>query len=96
MCFLCQALATSAARSLHVHTDIVTLLCLRNAKSGGLSSWSSSISVHNEILKRAPHLAEALAGPHWYYDRKGEVSRVGVLLYLHNVCPFQCHSMEMF
>jgi hypothetical protein len=55
-------------------SDIVTLLCLRNAKAGGLSSWSSSISVHNEILRRAPHLAEALAGPDWYYDRKGEVS----------------------
>lgn len=55
------------------NTDIVTLLCLRNARSGGLSSWSSSISVHNEILRRAPHLAQALAGPDWYYDRKGEV-----------------------
>jgi hypothetical protein len=51
----------------------VTLLCLRNAKSGGLSSWSSSASVHNKILRRAPHLARALAGPNWYYDRKGEV-----------------------
>jgi hypothetical protein len=27
----------------------------------------------NEILMRAPYLAEALAGPDWYYDRKGEV-----------------------
>lgn len=29
--------------------------------------------MHNEILRRSPHLAEALAGPDWYYDRKGEV-----------------------
>jgi hypothetical protein len=42
--------------------------------AGGLSSWSSSISVHNEIVRSRPDLAEVLAGPHWFYDRKGEVS----------------------
>ena len=40
---------------------------------GGQSSWSSSISVHNEILKRAPELGPVLAAPIWFYDRKGEV-----------------------
>lgn len=48
------------------------LLCLHNAKEGGLSGWSSSISVHNEIVRRRPDLARVLAGP-WYMDRKGEV-----------------------
>ncbi|GIL88821.1 hypothetical protein Vretimale_16958 [Volvox reticuliferus] len=48
------------------------LLCLTNAEEGGDSGWSSSISVHNEILRRAPHLAPVLAGP-WYFDRKTEV-----------------------
>lgn len=48
------------------------LLCLTNAKSGGLSGWSSSISVHNEIVRRRPDLARVLAGP-WFFDRKGEV-----------------------
>jgi hypothetical protein len=52
--------------------DIVTLLCLQNAKEGGHSSWASSITVYNEILKRRPDLAKLLAGP-WYFDRKGEV-----------------------
>jgi len=42
--------------------DIVTLLCLKNARSGGLSSWSSSVSVHNEILRRRPDLGPVLAG----------------------------------
>ena len=50
----------------------VALLCLKNAKSGGLSSWSSSMTVHNEILRRRPDLAPVLAAP-WYMDRKGEV-----------------------
>ena len=45
------------------------LLCLHNAKEGGLSSWSSSISVHNEIVRRRPDLARVLAGP-WFMDRK--------------------------
>eukprot|EP00879_Flechtneria_rotunda_P008142 GHRR01008527.1.p1 GENE.GHRR01008527.1~~GHRR01008527.1.p1 ORF type:complete len:362 (+),score=138.84 GHRR01008527.1:379-1464(+) len=66
--------ATKAAQPFHNDSaDIVGLLCLTNARSGGLSSWSSSISVHNEILKKAPHLVPVLAGPNWYFDRKGEV-----------------------
>ena len=48
------------------------LLCLRNAKAGGHSSWCSSITVHNEVLRRRPDLARVLAGP-WFFDRKGEV-----------------------
>jgi len=48
------------------------LLCLKNAQSGGLSSWSSSMAVHNEILRRRPDLAPVMAAP-WYMDRKGEV-----------------------
>lgn len=48
------------------------LLCLSNAKEGGLSGWSSSVSVHNEIVRRRPDLARLLAGP-WFMDRKGEV-----------------------
>jgi len=56
-----------------VPADIVTLLCLKNAKEGGHSSWASSITVYNEILKRRPDLAQLLAGP-WFFDRKGEVS----------------------
>ena len=55
--------------------DIVTLLCLKNAKEGGHSSWASSISVYNEILKQRPDLAQLLAGP-WFFDRKGEVSNL--------------------
>ncbi len=51
---------------------IAALLCLNNAKEGGLSGWSSSISVHNEIVRRRPDLARLLAGP-WFMDRKGEV-----------------------
>lgn len=65
--------ATSAAQPFHNDSsDIVTLLCLKNAKEGGHSSWASSVTVYNEILKRRPDLAQLLAGP-WFFDRKGEV-----------------------
>ena len=65
--------ATNARQIFHTDsTDIVGLLCLRTAKTGGLSSLSSSVTVFNEILKVRPDIAQRLAEP-WYYDRKGEV-----------------------
>lgn len=66
--------ATSAPQPIHNDgpADVVTLLCLNQAKEGGASTWSSSITVYNEILRRRPDLLEVLAGP-WYFDRKGEV-----------------------
>ena len=49
-------------------------MCLRKAARGGLSSWSSSLQVVNEMLLRGRQdLVEELAGPNWYLDRKGEV-----------------------
>ena len=48
------------------------LLCLKTAKSGGLSQWASSVTVHNEFVKRYPHLLPVLAD-NWYVDRKNEI-----------------------
>ena len=46
------------------------LLCLKAAKAGGESSWSSSVSVHNELLRLGRQdLVETLAGD-WWVDRK--------------------------
>ncbi|WP_338753072.1 TauD/TfdA family dioxygenase [Bacillus sp. FJAT-52991] len=51
--------------------DVVGLLCLRQAKSGGLSSLASAIAVYNEILEKHPEylgiLYRSLA-----HDRRGE------------------------
>ncbi|KIZ05655.1 hypothetical protein MNEG_2302 [Monoraphidium neglectum] len=70
---LTRLYATNAAQPYHNDSaDIVSLLCLKAARSGGLSSFASSITVHNEILKRRPDLARVFAGD-WYFDRKGEV-----------------------
>ena len=52
--------------------DIVALLCLQPAKSGGLSSLVSSVTIHNEMRRRQPELLEALFEP-IETDRRGEV-----------------------
>ncbi len=66
---------SSDAIPFHVDcSDIVGLMCLRTAVSGGESGIASSVAVHNEILKRRPDLLRILAEP-FYRDRRGEVPR---------------------
>ncbi len=53
-------------RHLYYHSDsvdMVSLLCLQQAKSGGLSTIVSSYAIHDEMWKRRPDLAEILYGP---------------------------------
>lgn len=52
--------------------DIVGLLCLRTAKSGGLSTLVSAITIYNEMRARRPDLLAALFEP-IETDRRGEV-----------------------
>jgi len=52
--------------------DIVTLLCLRPAKSGGLSSLVSSVTIFNQMRRRRPDLAQILFEP-VETDRRGEM-----------------------
>ena len=52
--------------------DIVALLCLKTAKSGGLSSIVSTMTIYNEMLKRAPDLLWELFQP-IATDRRGEI-----------------------
>ncbi|HEY7182259.1 MAG TPA: TauD/TfdA family dioxygenase [Blastocatellia bacterium] len=53
--------------------DIVALLCLRPAKSGGLSSLVSSVTIFNEMRRRRPDLAKILFEP-VETDRRGEMN----------------------
>ncbi len=53
-------------------SDIVALLCLKTARSGGLSSLVSSVTLYNEMRARAPDLARLLFEP-IETDRRGEV-----------------------
>jgi hypothetical protein len=52
--------------------DVVGLLCLQRAKSGGLSSLVSSMTIFNEIRRRRPDLLKLLFEP-IETDRRGEV-----------------------
>ena len=52
--------------------DIVGLLCLKTAQSGGLSALVSSTTIFNEMRRRRPDLLELLFQP-IATDRRGEV-----------------------
>ena len=63
------------SRKLEYHTDsvdVVGLLCLNAAKSGGESFIASSMTMYNEILAHRPDLLPALFEP-FATDRRGEV-----------------------
>lgn len=68
-----RSYATSEEQNFHIdRSDMVALLCLQRAKSGGLSRLSSSMAVHNVMLARRPDLLERLYRP-LPVDRRGEV-----------------------
>jgi hypothetical protein len=52
--------------------DVVALLCLQPAKTGGLSSLVSSVTIYNELRRRRPELLPALFAP-IATDRRGEI-----------------------
>ncbi len=55
---------SNAGLSYHSDTaDVSVLLCIRGARSGGESLVSSSVEVHNEMLRLRPDLVEALYRP---------------------------------
>src|SRR3989442_15569386 len=56
--------------------DVVGLLCLRTAKSGGLSSLVSSTTIFNEMRRLRPALLRVLLA-HIKTDRRGEVPEGG-------------------
>jgi hypothetical protein len=62
--------------ALPFHTDIgseiVTLLCLRNARSGGESALSSAVAVWNTLVMELPEYAAALKGT-FFVDRRNEI-----------------------
>jgi Taurine catabolism dioxygenase TauD, TfdA family len=68
-----RSYATAEGQRFHIdRCDVVALLCLRRAKSGGLSAIASSMTVHNVMAARRPDLLERLYQP-FPVDRRGEV-----------------------
>lgn len=59
---------------LDMHTDacdVVAMMCLQKAQSGGISGYVSAISIYNEVLRRRPELLPALMQG-FRYHRFGE------------------------
>lgn len=68
-----RTLSNGALRFHTDRTDVVALLCVRQAVKGGVSTICSSVSVMNEMLKRRPDLCALLFEP-YYRSRHGEES----------------------
>ena len=68
-----RSYATAERQNFHIdRCDVIALLCLRRAMSGGLSSIVSSMTVHNVMAERRPDLLDRLYQP-FPVDRRGEV-----------------------
>ena len=52
-------------------SDLVGLLCLRRAKSGGLSCVANAVAIHNELVQTRPDVATLLYEP-MPWDFRGE------------------------
>jgi hypothetical protein len=63
--------------ALDYHTDgsdLVGLLCLRTARTGGLSCVANAVAIHNQLVADHPDLAAALYDP-MPYDARGEQAK---------------------
>lgn len=80
------------AIALDFHTDgsdFVGLMCLHEAKSGGLSLIANAVAIHNHMVETRPDLAEALYQP-LPWDFRGE-EQPGTAPYYMNA-PFTEHD----
>ncbi len=59
-----RAVSNGALRFHTDRTDVVGLLCVGQAKEGGVSKVASTCAIHNEILRRRPDLLELLYKPY--------------------------------
>ena len=66
--FLSSYARTLTNGSLRFHTDrtdVVGLLCVRQARAGGVSTLASTPAIHNAILAKRPDLLDALFTDYW-------------------------------
>ena len=82
--------------ALDYHTDgsdLVGLLCLRTARTGGLSCVANAVAIHNHLVRESPDLAAALyeALP---YDTRGEQAEGARAFY--SVPGFTEHAGRLF
>jgi hypothetical protein len=81
--FLSSYARTLSNGRLRMHTDrtdVVSLLCVRQARAGGVSKICSSVALHNTMLERRPDLLELLFRDYWR-SRLGEESEKAESVY---------------
>jgi hypothetical protein len=77
-----RAYATAERQTFHTDgCDVVGLLCLKPAKSGGLSSIVSSMTMYNRMAASRPDLASRLFAP-MPFDRRGETPEGALPFYI--------------
>ena len=82
--------------ALDYHTDgsdLVGLLCLRTARTGGLSCVANAVAIHNHLVRERPDLAAALYEP-LPYDSRGEQPEGAPAFY--SVPGFTEHEGRLF
>ncbi len=82
--------------ALDYHTDgsdLVGLLCLRTARTGGLSCVANAVAIHNQLVRERPELAAALYEP-LPYDTRGEQADGAQAFY--SVPAFTEHAGRLF
>lgn len=68
-----RSYATAERQNFHIdRCDLVALLCLKRARSGGRSMLVSAMTLHNVMAERRPDLLKRLYRP-FPVDRRGEV-----------------------
>ncbi len=65
-------------------SDLVGLMCLRSAASGGLSCVANVVAIYNELVLTRPDLVEVLYGK-LPWDHRGEQAPGGKPYYMQNV-----------
>lgn len=82
--------------ALDYHTDgsdLVGLMCLRKARSGGLSCVANAVAIHNELVRARPDLAAILYEP-LPWDFRGEQPPGKPGFYMREV--FTAHEGRLF
>tara|TARA_E500000331_G_scaffold355899_1_gene412613 strand:- start:29304 stop:30302 length:999 start_codon:yes stop_codon:yes gene_type:complete len=75
-------------------TDVVGLLCIHPAKTGGVSSLISATTLHNEMLNRHPEYLSVLYRPMWYPHVGNEPSQAPIFSYHEN--KLSCRYMRQY
>lgn len=74
--------------------DVVGLMCVRKAKTGGLSQISSSTTIYNEILKLRPELLDLLYEG-FHHDLRGEQPAGAAPVTAHKIPVFSYYAGKL-